>query len=97
MRALAVDKFKDVTSINAGLVGGSSGDHGNHCSVAKALRNGGADACLAITLGGLKSLVLSRTQIAGVSVQRFQKSMQRAAGDRVDVWLLDILRTNPVQ
>ena len=74
-RALAFNGLNDVRALNAGFVGRTTRDDSNDGSIAKALRDGRSNIGLAFQAMRLVLLVLSRGQVAGVGVERFQQAM----------------------
>ena len=84
-RGLVADGLDDVAVREVLLVGGRTGQHADHHGVTKALGDGDADLRHACRRTLLVNLVLGRSQVAGVGVERLQQAVQRAGGHIVDV------------
>src|SRR6266576_5404651 len=92
--ASALDGLEDVGVLNPSLLGRSTGDYRDHGGISETLGNGSANLSFTIGFDGAVMLVLGGGQIAGVGVQRFQQSMQRALSHHRDVGLFDVFATN---
>jgi len=95
--ALAFDGLNDVGVLQSGFVGGSTGNDRDDRSIAKELGNRGPDVAFGLGLVRFVLFVLSRAQIAGIRVQRFQQPMQSAVRHRGNVGLFHIFAAHPRQ
>ena len=96
-RTLAFNRLENVSGLQPGLVGGTVRQHRNYSRVAKAFGDGCADPTLSLGMMLFKLLVFSRGQIAGIGIERFQQSVERAHCNRLKVRLLHIFGANPLQ
>ena len=85
MSRLAVNQIDHVAIAQMILVGGRSGQHIDDRGVAEALGDG--ESHLRIVGGGAVfiDLVLGRSEIAGIGIERVEKAVESAVGDSGNV------------
>ena len=91
---LFADGLNHVAICQVFLFGSRSGQHTDYHGITKALGNCNADLRRACCWTLLVNLVLGRSQITGVSVQRLQQAVQRTGRHVIDVGVGHVVGLN---
>src|SRR5581483_2127800 len=95
--ALAFNGFDDVGSFQTCLIRRTAWDHGDHSCIVKTLRYSCSRLATRVALVLLEFLVLGWREIAGISVQRLQQTVQRTINYEKNVKLFHVFAAHAQQ